>query len=502
MRRLFFPVMFLVLSLVGMPQQGHSAEPASTERPNVIIILADDLGIGDTGCYGATVHQTPNIDSLAEHGVRFTQGYATSATCTPSRYALITGAYPIRHPNASILPGNARLIIQPQSLTLPQLFKNAGYATFAVGKWHLGLADGNQDWNKEIRPGLCDVGFDHSFIMAATNDRTPTVYIEDQRVVGLDVGDPLQVNYQRNFDGEPTGKENPELLTKMTANAGHADSVVNGIGRIGFQKGSKDAYWIDEEMADIFSGKALGYVRDAVNDGKPFFMYYALHQPHVPRVPNSRFVGSSPLGPRGDVIVESDWQVGELLNLLRELKIEENTIVIFTSDNGYVLNDGYNDRAPELNEKSGHTPGGILRGGKYSRYDGGMHVPFIVQWKDTVEPGVSDALVCQVDFLASFAELLQQDAPKNVDSTDILDALLGRSPQGRKELVLEAGRRLSFRTEQWYLIPPVATGNAQANQPKPELFDLKTDPSQERNIAADHSDVVDALTKRLTEITQ
>jgi len=499
MRTLLISVLLAMFSLVWVTDRC-----IPDEYPNVIIILADDLGIGDTGCYGATVHVTPNIDSLATNGIRFTQGYATSATCTPSRYAFMTGIYPMRHPQASILPGNAPLIIKPQSLTLPQLFKNAGYATFAVGKWHLGLGDGEQDWNKEIRPGLCDIGYEHSFIMAATNDRTPTVFIKDQRVVGLDPDDPLMVNYRTNFEGEPTGKDNPELLTKMTANSGHADSVVNGIGRIGFQKGSKSAYWIDEDMADLFSTQALEYVRGTVEDKKPFFMYYGLHQPHVPRVPNSRFVGTSPLGPRGDVIMEADWQVGELLKLLHELKIEENTIIIFTSDNGYVLNDGYNDMSPELNEKTGHTPGGILRGGKYSRYDGGMHVPFLIQWKGTVKPGVSDAIVCQVDFLASFAKMLNLEVPENVDSMDILDAFLGYSPQGRTELVLEAGRRLSFRTEKWYLVPPAAdaAGNAQAGLPRAELFDLQSDPSQEKNIAAAHPDVVEELSKRLHEITQ
>ncbi|MCL2305517.1 MAG: sulfatase-like hydrolase/transferase [Planctomycetaceae bacterium] len=466
-------------------------------QPNVVIILADDLGIGDTGCYGATVHKTPNIDSLAENGIRFTQGYATSATCTPSRYAFMTGVYPIRHPNASILPGNAPLIIDPKRPTLPRVFKEAGYATFAVGKWHLGLADGNQDWNKEIRPGLCDLGFDHSFIMAATNDRTPTVYIEDQRCVGLDPNDPLLVNYRTNFDGEPTGKSHPELLTKMTANRGHVDSIVNGIGRIGFQKGSKAAYWIDEDMADIFNGKALGYVRRAVGDGKPFFLYYGLHQPHCPRVPHSRFVGSSPLGPRGDVIVEADWQVGELLQLLRELNIEENTIVILTSDNGMVLDDGYNDMAVEMNTKAGHTPSGILRGGKYSRYDGGMHVPFLLQWKGTVKPGVSDAVVCQIDFLASFAKLTGRPLPQNVDSIDTLDAFLGRSETGRKELVLEANRRLSFRTENWYLVPDVGQGAQHT-----ELFDLSTDPSQKEDVAAKFPEQVEQMTQRLKEIVR
>ncbi len=473
------------------------------KRPNVIIILADDLGFADTSCYGASVHQTPNIDSLAQAGIRFTQGYATSATCTPSRYALLSGIYPIRNPRASILPGNAPLIIQPHSLTLPQIFRNAGYRTYAVGKWHVGLSDGNQDWNREIRPGPIDVGFDRSFIMAATNDRTPTVFVEDQHVVGLDPEDPLLVSYKSNFDGEPTGRDHPELLTKMTANNGHDNSIVNGIGRIGFQKGGKSAYWVEETMAETFSEKAMGYVRQAVDDKEPFFLYYGLHQPHVPRVPHSRFAGTSPLGPRGDVMMEADWQVGELLKLLRELRQEENTIIVFTSDNGMVLNDGYNDRAVELNDKAGHKPSGLLRGGKYSRYDGGMHVPFIVQWKGTVEPKVSDAVVCQIDFLASFAQMLGQDVPKNTDSQNVLDALLGKSAKGRTELVLESSRRLSFRTERWFLVPPPSP---QAKEQKPlklaELYDLSVDPSQTRDVATEHLDIVEELTERLNKTLQ
>ena len=518
MRHRVCAALAVFLSFVFLP----SSVVFGSGLPNVIIILADDLGMGDLSCYGATALKTPNVDSLAENGIRFTQGYATSATCTPSRYALMTGLYPMRNPNASVLPGNAPLIIEPTQQTLPRMFKNAGYATYAVGKWHLGLADGNQDWNKEIRPGLIDLGYDRSFIMAATNDRTPTVYIEDQRCVGLDSNDPLMVNYQQNFDGEPTGKSHPELLTKMTANFGHDDSIVNGIGRIGFQKGSKSAYWIDEDMADIFNGKAFGYVRQAAKDEKPFFLYYGLHQPHVPRVPHARFVGSTPLGPRGDTISELDWQVGELLSLLRELKIEENTIIIVSSDNGYILDDGYNDEAVELNEKAGHAPGGNLRDGKYSRYDGGMHVPFLVQWKGTVKPGVSDAIVCQIDFLASFAKLTGQPLPQNVDSIDTLDAFLGRSTTGRKELVLEAHRRPSFRAENWYLVPPpinrlevrqlhsrygaqphlgpfVNPPNTQ-RQVTAELFDLSIDPSQREDVAAKYPERVEEMTKRLEEI--
>lgn len=461
------------------------AEENAEKLPNVIVILADDLGIGDLSCYGAKAVQTPNVDKLATGGARFTRGYATSATCTPSRFALMTGLYPIRNPNASILPGNAPMIIDLQRVNLPRMFQNAGYATAAVGKWHLGLADGKQDWNAEIKPGLKDVGFDYSFIMAATNDRTPTVFIENQFVVGLEPDDPLRVSYRHNFPGEPTGKDNPELLTKMKASQGHADSVVNGVGRIGFQTGGVAARWVDEDMAGLFSEKARAFVRETVAAEKPFFMYYALHQPHVPRVPNERFVGKSQLGPRGDVIAEMDAQVGELLAELEKLGQLENTLIIFTSDNGMVLNDGYWDQSVVKNNETGHTPSGILRGGKYSRYDGGMHVPFIAYWKGRIAPQVTDAIFCQVDFLATFAALTGQQLPADTDSENHLAALLGEKPEGRAGLLLEASRRLSYRTDRWFLV---------YNDGKDcELFDLAADPSQTKNVAADHPNIVAEL---------
>ncbi|MDO4549672.1 MAG: arylsulfatase [Planctomycetia bacterium] len=489
-------ILFLGIIMLGW-SSAHAEDALSSDlqenkkMPNVIIILADDLGIGDLSCYGAKVLQTPNLDKLAAEGLKFNRGYATSATCTPSRYALISGLYPIRNPNASILPGNSPLIIDVQKINLPRLFKKAGYQTAAVGKWHLGLADGHQDWNKEIKPGLNNIGFDYSFIMAATNDRTPTVYIENQHVVGLESEDPLQVSYKQNFPGEPTGRENPELLTKMKSSHGHADSVVNGVGRIGFQKGGVKARWRDEDMADIFSEKAKQFVTESTKNGKPFFLYFALHQPHVPRIPHERFVGKTPLGPRGDVIVELDDQVGRMVATLEELGQLENTLIVFSSDNGMVLNDGYIDMSVVKNNETGHAPSGILRGGKYSRHDGGMHVPFIVYWKGKIEPGVTDAIFCQVDFLSTFAALTGQDIPMNVDSENHLDALLGEKPVGRTELLLESSRRLSYRTDQWFFVND--------NQ-KPELFDLSKDPSQKKNVAEEYPEVVQQFQERVKNI--
>ena len=296
------------------PKKEISEEP---QQPNIIIIYADDLGYGDVGAYGSTELKTPNIDNLANGGVRFTNGYASSATCSPSRYALLTGIYPWRNKDAKILAGTAPLLISTSQMTIPKMLKGKGYHTGIVGKWHLGLGDGNVDWNQRITPGPNEVGFDYSYIMAATQDRVPTVYIEDGHVSGLDPNDPIEVDYKNNFEGEPTGKENPEML-KMKWHHGHNNSIVNGIPRIGYMKGGESAKWVDENMADTFLIRAQRYITDHKNE--PFFLYYALQQPHVPRTPHERFVGSSGMGPRGDVIVEADWCIGELIKTL-ELEV-------------------------------------------------------------------------------------------------------------------------------------------------------------------------------------
>ncbi|MFR9579025.1 MAG: sulfatase-like hydrolase/transferase, partial [Rikenellaceae bacterium] len=336
------------------------------KQPNVIVVIADDLGYGDMGAYGATAIQTPNLDKLANGGVRFTDGHATSATSTPSRYGLFTGSYPWRNPKARILPADAPLLIGVDQFTMPKMFQSKGYYTAAIGKWHLGMGAGNPNWNQTVIPGANEIGFDYSCLIAATNDRVPTVYVENGDVVGLDPSDPIEVNYHHNFEGEPTALTHPEML-KMDWSHGHNQSIVNGIPRIGYMKGGESARWVDEDMADYFVDKLDKFISQRGDE--PFFLYYGLHQPHVPRAPHSRFVGTTKLGARGDAIVEADWCVGELVRMLEERGILDNTLIFFSSDNGPVLNDGYKDLAAELN--GGHTPSGPLRGGKYSLFESG-----------------------------------------------------------------------------------------------------------------------------------
>ena len=455
-----------------------------TTKPNIVIIYLDDLGYGDLSCYGGVGLKTPNIDALANAGVRFTNGYATSATCTPSRYALLTGVYPWRNKDVKILSGTAPLLIDTAQVTLPKMLKKQGYQTAVVGKWHLGLGTGVIDWNKHISPGPNEVGFDFAYIMAATQDRVPTVYIDNGNVDGLDPNDPIEINYEKNFEGQPTGKDNPELLT-MKWHHGHNNSIVNGISRIGFMKGGEKAKWSDVDLADHFLAKAQDYVK--AHKDKPFFLYYAMNEPHVPRTPNPRFVGKSGMGPRGDVILEADWCIGEFIRTLEKEGLLENTLIVFSSDNGPVLNDGYYDDAVE--KLANHKPGGPLRGGKYSLFEAGTRVPFFTYWKGKIQPKVSDALICQIDLLASLAKLVGTEE-NSTDSKEYLDVLMGTSRSGRESLVIEATSRTAFRKGDWIMIPSYKgpalskeTNIELGNSEEYQLYNLKKDIGQLHNLA-------------------
>jgi arylsulfatase A-like enzyme len=490
----------LTAAVAVVPMRLKAAEGG---RPNIVLIYADDLGYGDVSCYGATKITTPNIDRIASEGVRFTNAHCSSATCTPSRYSLLTGEYAWRRKGTGVLPGDAKLIIQPGRTTLPSMMKKAGYATGVVGKWHLGLGAQNLDWNGDITPGPLDIGFDYCFLIPATGDRVPCVFVENRRVVGLDPNDPIQVSFSRPVGNDPTGREHPELL-KMKPSHGHDQTIVNGISRIGYMSGGKSARWVDEETADTLTGKAVGFIEK--HEDEPFFLYFATHDIHVPRVPNPRFAGKSGLGPRGDAILQLDWCAGAIAKTLDRLNLTDNTILIFTSDNGPVVDDGYRDQAVE--KLNGHTPAGPLRGGKYSNFDAGTRVPFIVRWPGHVKPGLSSAMVSQIDFLTSFATLTGQtlspeDAP---DSLNLLPALLGQTQTGR-DYVVEHADVLSLIEGTWKHIEPgqgprmnTNTNTELGNDPAPQLYDLSTDLGEKHNVAPAHPEIVEELSALLKKI--
>jgi len=485
-----------VLLLLFFSCQWVSAQKqsANTEHPNIIVIMADDLGYGDPGCYGGTKLKTPNIDRIADEGIRFTSGYSCASTCSPSRYALLTGELAWRK-KVGILRGDVAMSIAPETLTMPEMMKQCGYATACIGKWHLGLGNGNIDFNKPIKPSPNDVGFDYSFIIPATNDRVPCVYIENGSVSGLDANDPILVSYGKPVGKWPTGREHPELLN-LKSLSGHDQTIVNGIGRIGYMTGGTAALWKDEEMTEVITGNAVDFIRK--NSANPFFLYFASHNIHEPRVPGSKFKGSSECGIYGDVIQELDWSVGEVLKTLDELGIRDNTLIVFLSDNGPKVIEAYDDGGFE--NLNGHKPAGVLRGEKYSLYEGGTRTPFIVNWPAKVKPSVSDAPVSFIDLFASFANLLEYNLPKTAapDSRNALPLLLGKAKDsGYNEVfVQDNGGNVAIRSGKWKFIPKESTESGNSD----ELYDLDNDISEKQNIAERNPELVLEFNKRILEI--
>ncbi len=500
--------------LTLIPMLGISiatAAQATDNRPNVILLVADDLGYGDLSCYGATRISTPTVDSLAATGVRFTDAHACAATSTPSRYSLLTGQYPFRKAGTDVAAGNAGMIIPPEQFTVADAFKQAGYETAAIGKWHLGLGSktAEQDWNGVLDQSPADLGFTYHYIMAATADRVPCVFIEQGRIANFDPTAPVEVSYRQNFPGEPTGRNNPELLTKLRPSHGHDQAVVNGISRIGYMKGGGQALWQDENIADSIATHAVEFIEK--NAKNPFFMYLCTNDIHVPRYPHERFRGKSPMGLRGEAILSFDWTVKQVTDALQRLGLSDNTLIIITSDNGPVLDDGYADNAEDLVGE--HAPAGPFRGAKYSSFEGGSVVPFIVHWPAGVHGGrTSSALVSQIDNVATLAALIGTPLPKGAapDSRNALPTWLGETKKSREYAVkMAANHNLVLRSGRWKYIPEHAGGPMitwgpkieTGNAPTPQLYDMKKNGSGERNNVADkHPKVIKAMTSLLTAI--
>lgn len=474
------------------------------QKPNVVLIYADDIGYGDLSCYGATRVSTPNVDSIANSGIRFTNAHSCAATSTPSRYGMLTGEYPWRRKGTGIAPGDGELIIKPERITLPKIMKQAGYATAVVGKWHLGMGDvrGAQNWNERVAPGPAEIGFDYSYIIPATGDRVPCVFLENQRVVNLDPKDPIEINYKVNFPGEPTGKDNPELLTKQKPSHGHDMSIVNGISRIGYMRGGKLALWEDENIADSIALKSVKFIEK--NKQNPFFLYISTHDIHVPRYPHSRFQGKTGMGPRGDAILSFDWTVGEVVKALKKTGTYENTIIIITSDNGPVVDDGYQDQAVELLQN--HKPWGPFRGGKSSTFEAGTRVPFILSKGNALESKISPALVSQIDMVATMAELTGiKTLEKNTDSTPQLASWLGKDTKGR-DYVIGASFSLTILTDSWKYIEPNSfpaysawTNTEYGNSPDDQLYNMIIDRGEYDNVANENKLIIRFLKQILEE---
>ena len=458
----------------------HAAFAA--EKPNIVLLYADDIGYGDLGCYGAKKVLTPNCDKLAAASLRFTDGHCMASVCTPSRYSLLTGEYAFRKAGTGIASGIDGLLIDPARTTLPSMLQKAGYTTSVVGKWHLGLGRKPTDYNYPIKPGPREIGFDYNWIMPATGDRVPCVWMEGDHVVNLDSADPIHLDYQ--------------------VRRGDKESFLMGIPRIGSQTGGTAALWQDSELSTIIAAKSCEFI--ARNQSKPFFLYMATHNIHVPRAPNPKFVGKSGCGVRGDAIVEFDWTVGQVLDQLDKLDLTNSTLVILSSDNGGINDNNGPDKIHGIGDPdatNGHRPNGVLRGTKSTVWEGGTRIPLIVRWPEKVKPGTSDALVSQVDFLASLATLTGQDIPKGQapDSEDHLAAFLGGDPAGRKYLVEQSnqGKPFGFRSGTWKFLP-----NGGGNGPaQPSLYNLADDLGEAEDVAKAHPEIVAAMTAKLNEIS-
>lgn len=489
MRRMIFRGVFaLAVPLVA-------AQAAPPAKPNIVVIMADDLGYGDVGCNGAkpALVKTPNIDRLAAQGRRFTSGYCSASTCTPTRYSLLTGTYAFRTPGTGVAPPNGPALIKPGTETVASILKRAGYATAVIGKWHLGLGDPAPDWNGELKPGPLEIGFDECLLLPTTNDRVPQTYVKNHRVRDLDPADPLWVGDVQPSPDHPTGISHRDTL-RMDWSHGHNNSIHNGIGRIGFYTGGAKARFRDEDLADEWVKEARRWI--GANKERPFFLYFASHDIHVPRMPHERFQGQTPMGFRGDAIVEFDWQVGEIMKALDEQALTENTLVILCSDNGPVLDDGYQDGAVE--KLGDHQPAGPYRGGKYSVFEGGTRTPFITRWPGHIEPGVSDEIVCTVDFAASFAALAGVALPDDAcrDSHNVLDALLGKPGAKGRDLLVQQdnnGNKLGLRQGDWKLVRG-------GKKEKVQLFNLARDPGEQTDVSAQEPDRLRALQALLDKL--
>ncbi len=480
---------------------GAEREKASAGGPNIVLIYADDLGYGDVGCYGATKLKTPNIDRLAREGRMLTDAHWAAAVCTPSRYGLLTGRFAWRKGNWVPIFHRNGLIIDTKRTTIASMLKAKGYATACIGKWHLGFGVKTPNWNGLLKPGPLELGFDHYYGVPVVNSHPPFVYVKDHRVVGLDPKDPI-VNRGRIKPRTMYSKPYPEKMP-------------NGVG------GGKAAHALykDEEVCTHLTGKAVDWIR--ARKDERFFLYFATTNIHHPFTPHPRFKGTSGCGDYGDFVHELDWAVGRVLATLDELKLTDNTLVIFTSDNGGMLNEG-GHRA----WRAGHRLNGDLFGFKFDAYEGGHRVPFIARWPGRIKAGTrSGQLVSSVDMLATLAAVADYrlTGDEGPDSFNVLPALTGEPAEPIRDHLLQASRQpthLSIRMGKWMYIPArgpggfgggkndamkniafskrpnsdmTPAGKFKPGAPKAQLYDLEADLAQATNVHDKHPEVVAKL---------
>lgn len=483
------------------------AKMSATDAPNVIIINADDLGYGDLGCYGAIKVKTPNIDSLAANGRLFTDAHSASAVCTPSRYGLLTGRYPLRKNLWGPASLRQSLLIDTRHITLASLMKKAGYATACIGKWHLGFGKKKTDWNGELKPGPLELGFDYYFGIPIVNSGPPFVYVENHRVVGFDESDPFVY-----------GKKS---VTQRWPEKG-------GYKAIGGAKTAHELY-NDRQVGTTLKNKAVKWIK--TNKNKPFFLYLATTNIHHPFTPAPQFTGKSGCGRYGDFILELDWIVGEILKTLDKNGIAGKTLVIFTSDNGGMLNQG-----GQYAWKAGHHLNGKLLGFKFGAWEGGHRIPLIARWPGRIPANTrSNDLFSHIDLLATLASIVNQpiDKDQKIDSVNQLETLTGNPGKPlREHLVISPNSpsHLLVRKGKWVYIPAqneggfkgtkigehllggaaafkltaqvnsdVVDGKIRGDAPPAQLYDLENDPYQKINVYSKYPKIVKEMDELLKE---
>ena len=495
------------LSLMSLP---GLAKEKTTEngKPNVIILNVDDLGYGDIGCYGATKVKTPNIDRLASEGRSFMDAHSSSAVSSPSRYGLITGEYPCRKGMWAPIFMNEVLQVDTTRTTIADVMKHAGYSTAIIGKWHLGFqTEKPMDWNKKLYPGPLELGFDYYFGVPILNSHPPFVYIENHHVVGYTPDDPF-------VRGKKA--ETEEFDEKF------------GLKDIGGAVAAHKLYK-DREVGTTLKEKAVQWIKDHKN--APFFLYYATTNIHHPFTPAERFVGTSQAGRYGDSIHELDWIVGEIMKTLEEEGLADNTLFIFTSDNGAMMNRGGQDAL-----KAGHHMNGKLLGFKFEAWEGGHRIPMIARWPGKIPAGsTSDMLMSNVDLLATMAALTGYELKENEgpDSFNMLPAITGNSKkQIRDHIIICPSHKshLSIRKDNWVYIPAqngggfggkkigthtfggaavfqlthqvnsdIENAKVKPDAPQGQLYNLEKDPYQTTNLYNKYPKMVKKLAKLLDE---
>lgn len=459
------------------------------EKPNVVIILADDMGYGDVQALNENSKiPTPNLNGLAAEGVTFTDAHTPSAVCTPTRYGLVTGRYCWRSRlKKGVLNGYGEPLIETERPTIGSLLKSAGYNTGIIGKWHLGLgfqkdADGKFDFSLPVTHSPNDVGFDYSYVIPASLDFPPYVYVQNHKLT--------------EFPSEPVDKHNFPAF---------------------WRKGERSPEFVMEETLDHLVGKAKNYIEENANKEKPFLLYFPLTAPHKPVIPHERFRGKTECGPYGDFVHQVDYSVGEVLKKLDELKIADNTIVIFTSDNGSYMyrypafsDDHVSDETIQGFAANNHTANGVFRGTKADIYDAGHHVPFFVRWPETLEAGKTVTnTVCLTDIFATLSEIVKAPKPDgSAEDSYSFNALLGdNSAEYSRAPVIHhsVGGMFAIRKGDWKLVLGNGSGGRELPRGKNfqepyQLYNMKEDVGETNDVISKHPEIAAELEKECLTI--